>query len=99
MATYTELYTLATSGASALQQRIGVALTVRAYTIVGGQSPTAAQLDWAKDCLQNPDQYSPIVLRTLLAQNRTSTTAQILAVTDENLQTAVDAVVNVLLAR
>lgn len=99
MATYAEIYTLATAGASVLQQKIGVALTVRAMSYVDGASPTAPQLNWAKECLQNPDTFSPIFLRALLAKNRASTTSQILAVSDTDMQTAVDGVVNTLLAR
>lgn len=99
MATYTELHTLATSQASALQQRIGVALTIRAYAYVTAQSPTAAQLDWAKACLARPEDYSGIVLRAALAANKDLTVAQIQGATDAGLQTVVDNVVNTLLAR
>ena len=99
MATYSELHTLATSQASVLQQRIGVALTIRAYAYVTAQSPTAAQLDWAKDCLADPDKYGRITLRAALAANQALTTAQILGATDAGLQTVVDGVVNTLLAR
>lgn len=96
MATYLELHALVNAGgqpAKDLLQKIEVALTVKAAAFLSG-TPTANQAAWARDCLVNPQSYALPAMRALVAQNNTLTTAQILSVTQETLQTAVNTLID-----
>lgn len=97
MATYIELHNLrGSSSLSPLRQRINVAIAIKANTL-SKSSPTAAQGAWAKSALANPEASQEIVLNYILAEYNTATTAVIVAATDEQVQTAVNAAVSILL--
>lgn len=98
MATYTELHTLIGSSGT-LKSRILVAIAIKAHGYVTAQSPTAEQIAWAKQALASPQSYVDAVLIGVLAANNTATVAQINAVLDPQLQTAVDAIVTQVLAK
>ncbi len=97
MATYNELLTLATD--SDLIARTRVACVVAAYD-VGVEVDTtpnhAARVEWSKRVFSNPEFEASRMLWILLAMNKALTVAQIKAVSDEDLQTAVDGAVNIL---
>lgn len=97
MATYNELLTLATD--SDLIARTRVACVVASYAVgveVGTTPNHAARTEWAKRVFSNPEFEASRMLWILLAMNKTLTVAQIKAVSDTDLQTAVDGAVNIL---
>lgn len=97
MATYIELHGLrGATGADTLQQKIAVAICVKANALAKA-TPTAAQRDWAKAALANPEAYVGIVLNYILADYNTATVSAITGATDAQVQGAVDAAVNTLL--
>lgn len=106
MATYQELKHL--SSDSSLLDRLTTALAKASYEI-GQEQPVGSPPDaealqsntlrrrWAKETLLNPEQQAKRVIWLLLAQYSSLPTTQITAVTDANLQAAVDAAVDLLL--
>lgn len=96
MATYAEIFALNSN--LSLKERVSVACVVAAETIrieadtVGNH---ANRLLWAKRVFENPMAEAGRMLPVLLAQNRAASAAAIEGATDEALQTAVDAAVNV----
>ena len=92
MATYTELRTLFDN--DNLRQRIGVALMIKAQSLLDGATPTADQRRWAQQIFSSPQAEADKMLKYLLAKNNTMTVAQIQAVTDAALSTQIDAVAN-----
>lgn len=98
MATYIELRDIVAAGTGDLQKKILVAITIKAQALVDLPTTTAAQLAWAKDALANPQAYLVIVLNSVLAANNTASTAVITSASDTTVQTAVDSVVDKLLA-
>jgi len=100
MATYAELLTIATTN-DALKQKIKVACIVACDVIRTESDATAnhaARLDWARATLQDPDRAASQMVLAVLAQNRALTTAQITGASDADVQTAVNAAVNLLAA-
>jgi hypothetical protein len=96
MATYAELITA--SNNATLRDKIKVACVVAAETIrteAGSVTNHAARLVWAKRVFQRPDDAFEDMLWAVLAQNKSSTLAQITGASDANVQTAVDAAVDV----
>jgi hypothetical protein len=97
MATYTELHALRGDASSAtLLQKIAVAICIKANALAKA-TPTAAQRDWAKAALANPEVYVGIVLNYILADYNTATAVAITGATDTQVQTAVNAAVDTLL--
>jgi hypothetical protein len=94
MATYTELYDfLRGEAASGLTKKVSVALTVKAVSFLTG-TPTAAQKEWASDCLRSPETYIVATLRAMVAFNKGLTIAQLTNAPEGDVQTNVDAVVD-----
>ena len=96
MATYNELRQLYSH--SDLTNRIEVAVIVAAEKIRTEASDTANhanRLIWAKGTFSSTRRAAEQMLMALLAANRASTTAALIAVTDADLQVAVDAAVNI----
>lgn len=100
MATYLELQTLRTgSNVAELGQRIVVALCIKANAIAKLPTPTDAQRAWAKSALATPDQYIGMApLSYILAEYNTTDATVITSATDAQVQVAVDAAVDNLLA-
>lgn len=97
MATYTELNTLSTD--AALLARIKAAVAIAADTIRQEASSAPNNLHrkaWAREALKDPETAANNIVWLVLAQNRSFTAAQITAGSDANLQTAVDAAVNIM---
>lgn len=96
MATYIELFALRAN--DTLRNRITVACTIAANAIRNEAEATtnhANRLLWAKAVFVNPDAEGQRMLWAVLAQNAAVTTAQILNASDETVQAAVNAAVNV----
>jgi hypothetical protein len=97
MATYTELNTLSTD--AALLARVKAAVAIAADTIRQESSGAANNLQrkgWAREALKAPEVAANNIIWLVLAQNRGFTVAQITNGTDANLQTAVEAAVNIM---
>lgn len=91
MATYEELYTL--SSDSTLIAKVTTAIAVAAETIRTEEDTVtnhAARVQWAIRALYNPDGEARKIMWALMAQNKTASTATILAASDAAIQTAVD---------
>ncbi len=98
MATYFELFDLASSGTiSDLRKRIIVGITIKAQAIAESASPTAAAKEWAKNALANPQAYDKTVLNYILADYAGAAVSAITGATDAQVQTAVNAAVDTLL--
>jgi hypothetical protein len=100
MATYTELLSIATGPSGQdLRTRLRVAVIVAADVVRAESRNTpnnANRLLWARNVLQDPDREAQRMLWAVLAQNRAFTTAQITGATDEQVQTAVNAAIDLL---
>lgn len=96
MATYDEL--LQAAGDTGLINHVRVAVFVSATNIMteaGTVTNHANRLIWAKTVFDDPAAAGLKMMWPVLAQNRTATLAQITGATDADVQTAVDAAVNV----
>ena len=96
MATYTELRQLYAHGD--LLNRIEVACIVAAEKIRTEDAGTANHVNrllWAKATFGGSRRVAELMLMSLLAANRALTSAQLVGVSDEGLQTAVDGAVNI----
>lgn len=96
MATYIELRQLYSH--SGLKNRIEVAVVVAAEKIrtEASDAPNHVnRLTWAKATFSGPGRVAEQMLMALLAANRASTVQQLIDVTDEGLQTAVENAVNI----
>jgi hypothetical protein len=96
MATYAEL--IQASNNATLRDKIRVACVVAAETVrteAGSVTNHANRLLWAKYVFKRPDDAFQDMLWAVLAQNRSSTLAQITGASDAAVQTAVDAAVDV----
>lgn len=96
MATYSELYDIATTD-SALRNKVTVACLVAADGIRAEIDTTpnhTNRLIWAKRTLENPERVGAEMMPAVLAQNKAATVAAITGATDATIQTAVDAAIN-----
>lgn len=95
MATYAELFEVHSD--NDLERRVDMACVIAAETIRnedGAVANHANRLLWAASVFQNPRAESTRMLWAVLAANKDNTVAQITGATDVQLQTAVDAVVD-----
>ena len=98
MAIYAELLNIATTS-DALKQQIKVACIVACDVIRAEAEATpnhANRLAWARATLSNPDSAASQMVMAVLAQNRGATVAQITNASDADVQTAVNAAVDLL---
>lgn len=96
MATYDEL--LQANANTGLLNKVRVAVVVAATNIMTEADTTtnhANRLLWAKSVFADPAAAGQRMMWPVLAQNKTLTLAQITGATDSDVQTAVDAAVNV----
>lgn len=96
MAIYTDL--LIASENPTLNLKIRVACFIAAETVRNEVVTTpnhANRLLWAKNVFLNPGQESQRMLWAVLAQNKSFTLAQITGASDAQVQTAVDACVDI----
>ena len=92
MATYIELFGLKDD--SDLQDKVAVAIAIKAQAIRDLGAPTQGQRDWANDVAADPVAEVGRVLWIVLAVNKDATVPQISGATDANIQAAVDAAVD-----
>jgi len=96
MATYQELLSAVEN--PTLNQKVRVACVISAETVrteVPGTPNHVNRLIWAKGVFVNPVREGERMLWAVLAQNKGATLAAILGATDAQVQTAVDAAVDV----
>jgi len=91
MATYMELFGLRSS--SDLQDRVAVAVVKSAQQLLDGATPTAAEVAWAIEAIDNPQGKMPGLLNYVLAKNSDLGVSAILSATDSAIQSQVDAAV------
>ncbi len=96
MATYLEIFALRND--SNLQDKVAVAVVKKAQLLLDAASPTANQVTWSLAAIENPKSKSDGLLNYVLAKNSAATSAQILAVDDATLQTAINAAVDKIIA-
>lgn len=96
MATYHELFDLRTD--SALRNRIAVACTKKAQSLIDGPSPSADELAWANTVLNDPIAMANTIMAYVLAANSSATIAQITGASDAAIQANVDAAASKLIA-
>lgn len=95
MATYDEILTAAEN--AALSRKIRVAIMVAADKIRAEPASTANhvhRLQWAQDAFADPDSNTRRFLSTVLVQNRSAQIAQIVAMSDDQVQAAVDVAID-----
>ena len=83
MATYLELHTLQSD--SDLQDKVSVAVVKKAQTLLDAATPTAAQVTWANDAIDNPRGKALPLLNYVLAANSAASVAVIQAATDSTM--------------
>ena len=98
MATLKEIYDFVGSAeSSVLRNKIVAALVVRGMAIVNDGASTAPQNDFARQCLQNPQQYEATAINAIMGEYAGLTIAAISGASDADIQAAVNKVVNQLL--
>lgn len=95
MATYSELYDI--RGDSSLRNKIRVAITKKAQTLIDLASPTQAQLKWALVALSGPEAEAEKIFGYVLSANSSATVANIQNATDAAIQANVSSAVDKLL--
>lgn len=99
MATYVELRELMNPVDTELRGRIEVAVIVAAAGIItepNTKTNYANRSKWAHSAFQNPQGEGRTALMAVIASNAGLTVAEINKVTDEQVQAAVDKVINIL---
>ena len=96
MATYLEL--LGAQNNDTLRQKVLVGCFIAAEKVRGeaaGTTNHTARLAWAKAVFANPERESERMIWAVLAQNAATPLASITGATDSQVQTAIDAAVDV----
>lgn len=96
MATYQEIYDLRSD--SALRNKIAVAVTKKAQSILDEQTPTTAAVDWAISAIENPLSKAQSMMNYVLAKNSDLTVSQINNASDNAIQSNVDAAVDTIIS-
>ncbi len=96
MALYSELFELQKN--SALRNRVVIAASVKAQSLIDGGAPTAAQITWANDTLISPRSKADQLISYVLAANKGLSELQIRNASDADIQLNVDAAVNSLIS-
>lgn len=97
MATFDELRDIATTALGVpLRTRIQAAIAIKAHALVGG-TPTATQLAWALEALENPASKVDMVMNYMLAAKESAAVSAITDATDTVIQTNTDNAVDTLI--
>jgi len=96
MASYQELFDLKRD--SALRNKIAVACVKKAQTLMDGATPTANQITWSSNALENPIQMADKIMHYVIAANSTANANQISNATDAAIQSNVNAAADALIA-
>lgn len=100
MATLTELADIrSVAGYDTFVKKIRAAIAIKAHAITELQTPTQAQLDWAKSALIAPDSQRQIIENYVIAANSGVAVATILNASDAAVQNNVNAAVDNLLSK
>lgn len=95
MATYAELHSLKNNDSLIERTRVACAVAADIIRTEDPGTPNHAnRMTWAGQILANPDGIGKAMLWAVLVANRDSTTQQIIDATDAQVQTAVDAAVD-----
>lgn len=100
MATYLDLARLPQTDPTEygeLEEKVKVAVAIKAQAIADSGTGTAGQIAWAKTALRSTSQEARIVINYVLAANNGATTANVLSATDAAIQDNVDSAVDDLL--
>lgn len=89
MATYAELFDLRSN--NSLRNKVAVAITKKAQSLLDQASPSANQVAWANSAIYNPIAMADKIFSYVLAANSGLTTTQIGNATDTAIQNNVDA--------
>lgn len=98
MATLAQLFDFFSSvDGVVLRNRVAVAATAKAQSLMAGQSPSANQIAWAREVLKDPNTNAIELTRYVLAANKAASIQQITDATDAavetNVNTAADAII------
>ena len=88
MATYDDLFSLYYN--SGLRNRVIVAIAKKAQTLLAAPVPTSAQLNWAKNALENTDSVATALYKYVLAANSAFPVVQITGASDAAIQSNID---------
>ena len=95
MATYTELATITgNAGFGVFQDKIRVAVVIKAVALLDAATPTAAQVAWAQTALAEPAATANTVLWYVVGANDSASLAAIVGASDSAVQTNVNAAVD-----
>ena len=98
MATYNELAEIRQDAQFAgFLDKVRVAVVIRAVAYLNEVSPTAQEVDWAKQAIGSPGSSANGVVWYVIGENASRTMTQIFNATDVQVQAAVDAAVPKLL--
>ena len=98
MATLKEIYDFTGSAdSSELRNKIVAALVVRSMAIVNDVASTAAQNEFARACLQNPQQYEATAINAIMGEYNLLTIPAISGASDADIQAAVNKLIDSLL--
>ncbi len=99
MATYTELAQIAADESfGSLVEKVRVACVIKAVALLDLATPTASQVTWATDALNNPSAAASSIIWYVIGANSGANQAQILNATDNAVQANVDAAVDKIVA-
>lgn len=96
MATYAELFSIQND--ATLRNKIQIAVTIKAQSLIDLASPTANQVAWASNALRDPVVVMTKIMPYVLAANKSATQSQITGASDSAVQANVDAAVDKLIA-
>ena len=83
---------------AAIVERVDSAIVSAAFDLIEAGGTTVEQRAWIKNVLYNPSPETDKAWRYIVAANSEATLAQAIAVTDEQIITAVNAVAPILIA-
>lgn len=97
MATYEELATLPGDDLWGLfKDKVAVAVGIKATAIINEAAPTAGQLAWAQQAIEDPRGSGDNIVWYVVSDNANASKMQILTAPDNAIQTNVDAAVDAL---
>ena len=96
MATYTELFDLKNN--NDLLNKMFVAVVKKAQLLLDGATPTATEVAWASETLNNPRAVSEKIYMYVLAANSAASVATITGASDATIQSSVNTAVDAIIA-
>ena len=96
MATYEEIFAIQNNGT--LRNKIHIAVTIKAQSLLDLASPTVNQVAWASRALADPVGMMVKIMPYVLAANKSATSSQITSAADSVVQSNVDLAVDKLIS-